>query len=333
MRPSPFPQVLEKEEMMIPLTVAATTAEDSLLDMVTDDPLHLEPVITRFFAPLRNLLVSWFGEGIVAILTVALGVIVTIAISKVLLIITTRFFRRTFSRSKKITPLMANFIIKVINTVGWVLVGIMCLQQMGINMVPVITGLGVTGVIAGFAFQESLGNLLAGVMIVINEPIRMGDWIQSGSFSGTVIGMDMMCITLFTADKKRITIANKQVWGAPIVNTSYTDIRRVDMSVIVPYGTDLVLLKNTISSILDGYDDILKEPAPAVEITSLDAANITLFARPWVLPENYGKVFQRFQVDIYQKMDELGINLARSYQSVRLVDGSGKTAEPQESDV
>ncbi|AEC03017.1 mechanosensitive ion channel family protein [Parasphaerochaeta coccoides] len=292
-----------------------------------DVSIGQEPVVTRFFAPLKDTLISWFGEGIVSTLGVVLGIIVTIIIGKFLLMLVTGFFRRTFSRSRKITPLMASFIIKVINTIGWAIAGIMCLQQLGINMVPVITGLGITGVIAGLAFQESLGNLLAGVMIVINEPIRIGDWIDTGSFSGTVLSMDMMCITLAAADNKHITIANKLVWSAPIVNYSFTDRRRVDMTVAVPYGTDLIMMKSVVASILGGYEEVLKEPAPVVEVLALDASTVKIIARPWVLPANYWRIFFRFQVDIYQKMEELGVDAPRSVLNVLLLDAAGNPVE------
>ena len=121
-----------------------------------------------------------------------------VLIGKVLIIWLTKVFKRSLSRSKKINDLMARFMLQLVNIVGWIFLIIIFLQHMGLNMGPVLAGLGISGVILGFAFQETIGNLLSGVMIVMNSPFRIGDYIDAGSYSGTVKDMDMICVILAT---------------------------------------------------------------------------------------------------------------------------------------
>ncbi len=274
----------------------------------------------NFLNQVKRALENLTNEGFAAFIwNLAIAVLIVI-VGKLLIMFITRIFKRMFARSKKINELMAKFLLKVISSIGWIIVALVLLEHMGINMAPVIAGLGVTGVILGFAFQESIGNLLSGVMIVINAPFRIGDYVDVGTLSGTVTNMDLMCVTLSTPDNKQITLANKLVWGNPIVNYSYTVNRRVDMIVSVAYGTDLKKVKQDIQELFDSYPEVLKDPAPTIEVSKLNDSSVDLIARPWTLPGDYWKVFWRFQGDIYDKLTADGICIPFPQLDVNLYD-------------
>ena len=76
----------------------------------------------------------------------------------------------------KISPLMAGFIDKVLSSVVWLLGILIVLQIWGINMAPVIAGLGITGVVLGFALQESISNIFSGLLLALNNPFGIGDY-------------------------------------------------------------------------------------------------------------------------------------------------------------
>lgn len=279
-----------------------------------------EDVGLDFLSQLKMSLTHLTSEGFVAFLWNVVIALLIVVIGKLLLVLITRAFKRMFSRSKKINELMAKFLLKVISSIGWIIIALVLLDHLGINMAPIIAGLGVTGVILGFAFQESIGNLLSGVMIVINSPFRIGDYVDVGSLSGTVTNMDLMCVTLATPDNKQITLANKLVWGNPIVNYSYTVNRRVDMIVSVAYGTDLQEVKREIKDLFDSYPEVLKDPAPTIEVSKLNDSSVDLIARPWTLPGDYWKIFWRFQNDIYEKLNANGISIPFPQLDVHLYD-------------
>lgn len=283
----------------------STDTEDVGLDFLSQLQVSLENLTSKGF-------VSFLWNLVIALLIVLIG--------KLLIVLITRMFKRMFARSKKINELMAKFLLKVISSIGWIIVALALLEHLGINMAPIIAGLGVTGVILGFAFQESIGNLLSGVMIVINAPFRIGDYVDVGTLSGTVTNMDLMCVTLATPDNKQITLANKLVWGNPIVNYSYTVNRRVDMIVSVAYGTDLRKVKQEIKELFDSYPEVLKEPNPTIEVSKLNDSSVDLIARPWTLPGDYWKIFWRFQADIYEKLNADGISIPFPQLDVHLYD-------------
>jgi small conductance mechanosensitive channel len=261
----------------------------------------------------------WFKTESLDLMFKLLGIILILIVGKVLIATQRKLLRSVLGRSKKINGLMAQFILKIVSVLGWIVVLLIVLDQLGVNLAPIIAGLGVTGFILGFAFQESIGNLLSGVMIVLNSPFRIGDYVDVGSFGGTVKDMDMMCITLATPDNKRIILANKLVWGQAIINYSYTESRRVEMGVSVAYGSDIEKAKAIIRDILSAYPEVLLDPSPSVEVNKLNSSSVDLVVRPWTKPEDYWTVYFRFQQEILEKFIGAGISIPFPQVDVRMV--------------
>jgi len=262
-----------------------------------------------FFQLLAENIEGWASKGWKAFIAAVLSGLLWVLVMRLL----TKWFiyvlRKVFAKSKGVNNLMANFICKMVDILAWIFIVVWFLNHMGINMGPVLTGLGVTGVVLGLAFQETLGNLLSGVMIVINAPFKIGDYIDSGSFSGTVTDMDMICVTLLTPDNRRITMSNKLVWGSPIVNYSTMDKRRVDMTVTVAYGSNISLVKTLLLQMLASYPEVLPNPAPTVEVSELADSSVNFIVRPWTKPDDVWPIRWRFQGEWYDTLSKAGINI------------------------
>jgi small conductance mechanosensitive channel len=277
-------------------------------------------VSDSFFGQLMHKIDGWTQLGPVSFLiTLGTGLLMVL-VGKLLIVWLSRILRRSLARAKKINDLMARFILQLVNIVGWIFLIVAFLQHMGLDMGPVLAGLGITGVILGFAFQETIGNLLSGVMIVINAPFRIGDYIEAGAFSGTVTDMDMICVILSTPDNKKITMSNKLVWSNPIVNYSNIERRRVELSVSVAYGTDLQVVRDVVWKMLNSYSEILPEPAPVVEVNKLNASSVDFVVRPWTKPADYWKVYWRFNGEILGKLTEAGVSVPFNQLDVHIID-------------
>ena len=151
------------------------------------------------------------------------------------------------------------------------------------------------------------------------KPFRVGDWVDIGDISGTVKSMDLMCVTLASGDNKKITMNNKSVWGNTIVNYSYIDKRRLDMTVSVRYTDDLEVAKSAIRDLLGSYPEILPDPAPLVEVGSYNDSSITIYVRPWVAPSDYWPVAWRFNSDILKALQSRGIDMPYNQLDVHIV--------------
>ena len=289
---------------MLLLEAAAAAADDvaELTEMVTDisSGFHLHPLLVSL---------------ILSAITVVIARIIAAIIRRTL-----------FSVSKKVpkfTLLMAGLVSKIISFIIWVITVVVILGFFGVDLTPVLAGLGITGVVLGFALQESIASLFSGIMIAINNPFRVGDWVDIGDVSGTVTSMDIMCVTLTSGDNKKITMNNKNVWGSTIVNYSYIDKRRLDMTVSVDYSTDTDKAKNIIRALIMSYPEILPDPAPVVEINNYGASSIDIIVRPYVLPSDYWNVYWRFNAEVLKTLRSNGMDMPFNQLVVHL-DGGDK---------
>ena len=287
---------------MLLLEAAAAAADDvaELTEMVTDisSGFHLHPLLVSL---------------ILSAITVVIARIIAAIIRRTL-----------FSVSKKVpkfTLLMAGLVSKIISFIIWVITVVVILGFFGVDLTPVLAGLGITGVVLGFALQESIASLFSGIMIAINNPFRVGDWVDIGDVSGTVTSMDIMCVTLTSGDNKKITMNNKNVWGSTIVNYSYIDKRRLDMTVSVDYSTDTDKAKNIIRALIMSYPEILPDPVPVVEVNNYGASSIDIIVRPYVLPSDYWKVYWRFNAEVLKTLRANGMDMPFNQLVVHLDSG------------
>lgn len=216
---------------------------------------------------------------------------------------------KAVEKGGKTNTLFGNFIRNVTGKICWAILIVVVLGKLGVDVGPIVAGLGVTGFILGFAFQESLGNLASGLMIAINEPFKIGDYVIVAGLEGTVIKMDMMAATLATADNKKVVIPNKSAWGAPITNFSALGRRRVDIQIGIDYGCDAVKAIKVALEALPLVPNVLADPTPSVSVASLDDSQVTLNIRPWTDGANYWAVYNDAQVAIKSAFEKNGINI------------------------
>lgn len=220
-----------------------------------------------------------------------------------------RAVKKVFDHTKNMSDLLGEYIIRVLSVLGWIILISTFLAHIGIDMGPLLAGVGITGIVLGLALQDSISNFFSGLMIIVNEPFRKGDYIEVNSLSGTVKSMDLICIQLVTFDGKLITISNKVVWDNPVTNFSFTDKRRISFEIGVPYDTDLKVAKQVFLDLVSSYDEVLTCPKPTIEINEFADSSINFVIRPWVKPDDYWKVYWRFNSEILDKLAKKGISL------------------------
>lgn len=212
----------------------------------------------------------------------------------------------------------ANFIVSVLVKTSWAVLAVVVLSKLGVNVGPIIAGLSVTGFVVGFAFQESLGSLASGLMIALNQPFKVGDYVVVAGHEGAITKLDMMAVTLATADNRKITIPNKSAWGSPIVNFSALELRRVDLVVGIDYGSDITLAKRTALEAISSVPGVLKDPAPLAEVKSLDDSAVTLTVRGWSKNADYWAVFFAGNQAVKESLDKAGVKIPFPQMDVTL---------------
>ncbi len=252
---------------------------------------------------------QWVMMNGLELLTSLVVFIIVIIVGKIAITIICSITRKALNKSDRVSDLLEGFTINIVNKVLWLVLIMVALPVVGIDVTPLIAGLSVMGFIIGFAFQESLGNLSAGIMILLNNPYETGDYIEAAGNSGTVKDMNIMALTLLTPDNKKIIIPNKAVWGSSIINYSAMETRRVDMVVGVSYTADIDQTKDVISGIIGSHPLILKEPEPLVEVIELADSSVNIVIRVWCKTGDYWKIYFELTRTIKENFDKEGIEI------------------------
>lgn len=280
----------------------------------------MDPEIIETVGDNVSVFMSYSVEQLIHIGIIVALSLLTFVIAKIVIKIISKMLRKAVKvKNGKLTPLMAGFILKVVQVVIWVFAALIILQIWGINLTPVIAGLGVTGVVLGFALQESISNIFSGLLLALNNPFGIGDYVLLGSIEGTVTGMDAISVTLLSGDNKKITISNKIVLADAIINYSASDIRRVDMAVSVAYGSDLEKAKDIITNLVKSYPEVLSDKPVIVEVGALSASSIDFIIRPWSKNSDYWTVKWRFQKEICPALNAAGIEVPYNKLDVNIL--------------
>ena len=240
---------------------AAQTASEKLADTVGRQAAEGHAFFQQVLSWLTDNGLDFLANVLSALLILIVGGLVVKCIVAAV--------RKALTKSKRVDDLLRTFICSVVSKTGWAILLIIALGRLGVDVGPLVASLGVTGVVLGFAFKESLGSLASGLMIALNHPFRVGDYVIVGGVEGAVTELNMMATVLATADNKKVTVPNGTVWGSAITNFSALGKRRVDTVVGVAYGTDLTKAVAVARAALEKVPGVLADPAPTVAVAAL----------------------------------------------------------------
>ena len=235
--------------------------------------------------------------------------VVILIVGKIVISITCRVAQRLLHDASRVSTILEKFAVDMLGKILWVLVLLVGISSFGVNVVPIITGLGVGGFILGFAFQETLGNLAAGLMLLLNAPFKVGDFIEAAGTAGVVQEMNLMATTLTTPDNKKILIPNNNIWGGNIVNYSAMETRRVDMTVGISYAADIGQAIDVIRNVINNTELAHQDPTPVVEVIAMANSSVNLVVRTWCNTPDYWAVFFSLQRNIKENLDANSIEI------------------------
>lgn len=210
---------------------------------------------------------------------------------------------------RNIDPLITSFVGTVIHVLMFLFVVIAALSNLGIQTASLIAVLGAAGLAVGFALQGSLSNLAAGVIIITLRPFKVGDFIEAGSDSGIVEGIQLFYTKMRSPDNKEVTVPNSKMTSNSIINYSARPERRCDMVFGVSYDADLEKTRNIIKDLLDKDERVLPDPAPMIVLGELADSSVNFWVRPWVNTPDFWQFKWDFTEAVKKRFDEAGIGI------------------------
>jgi small conductance mechanosensitive channel len=194
---------------------------------------------------------------------------------------------------------------------------IMALQNLGVQLLPLIAGLGVAGAGVALAMQGVLGNLAAGLTIIFTRPFHVGEYISIVGEEGTVEEIKLFNTVLSHPDRSRIVIPNRKIVGEILHN--FGTLRQLDVVVGVAYDTDLRLALETIRELLAAHPNILQEPEPMIRVLTLADSGVTIAIRPWTLVEHFNSASGEITQAVLEAFRARGIRIPLPQREVRLL--------------
>lgn len=296
-----------------------TTHEETLGDAVHDLVDHPEQTMSKiqmFFQQLWNGIVNSLPTLIFAVVILVLGLI----ISKVVL----KLISKGLDRSK-LDLTVNNFVKQCCKIVLYVVLVTIVLSALGIPATSIVTVIGTAGVAIGLALKDSLSNVAGGILLMINKPFKIGDYIAVSGVSGTVRSITILYTRLDSDSNQAIFIPNGQVSGATVTNFNGNDTRRVDMKFSISYEDDYETARKVILSVLSSNERILTSPAPVVRMLEHGASAIVIAVRPWCKCADYWEVYFSVTEQIREAFIKSGISIPFDQLdvTVRTAGGSG----------
>jgi len=197
------------------------------------------------------------------------------------------------------------------------LFAIMALQNLGIELLPLIAGLGVAGAGVALAMQGVLGNVAAGLTIIFTRPFHVGDYISIVKEEGVVLDISLFSTILGHADRSTVVIPNRKIVGEILHN--YGQVRQPLIVVGVPYGADVDLALALIADVLRANTRVLQDPAPVLGVARLAESDIKINVAPWVKVPDHDAVIAELNKAILGAFRASGIGTAYPQREVRML--------------
>jgi len=195
------------------------------------------------------------------------------------------------------------------------------LGSFGIETTSIIAVIGAAGLAIGLALQGTLSNVAAGVMLLFIRPFKIGDWIETGSVSGTVNEIGLFSTIINTFDNIYISVPNSSIWGSIIVNHSRYNTRRMDLDIGIAYESDINLAETALMKLAQD-ERVLTDPAPQFLVVDYAASAITVRLRLYAHVDTYWPLYWEMMRKIKTALDDAKISIPYPQREVRLITGS-----------
>ncbi len=196
--------------------------------------------------------------------------------------------RKRAQASDKIDDTLGSFFASIVKYIALTIVFITVLQVFGVQATSLVAVLGAATLAIGLALQGTLGNVAAGVMVIMFRPYKLGDFVDVAGASGTVTDVNLFTTVLNKVDGVHVIIPNGGAWGGTIVNYSLNPKRRVDLTFGIGYDDDIEKATQVILDVVQKDGRFISDPAePWVRVVELNESSVDLQLRAWTMASDF----------------------------------------------
>jgi small conductance mechanosensitive channel len=232
--------------------------------------------------------------------------------------ILSKITKKAVSVSEKTSGLLQQFFVSTVRKTTMMIGIVIALSMLGVNIGPLVAGIGAAGFIIGFALQGTLGNFAAGLMILMYRPYDVGHIIETSGQKGIVDSMNLVSTTIKTFDNQIIIVPNGTIWGDVITNVTGSDTRRVDMMFGISYTDDINKTQKILEDIVKAHKFVLDSPNPIIRLHELGDSSVNFVCRPWAKTDHYWDVYWDVTRSVKERFDKEGISIPFPQRDVHI---------------
>ncbi len=220
------------------------------------------------------------------------------------------FVKKLSMRSPAVDETLGNFLGSIVRYAATAMVFVTAITQLGVETASLVAMLGAATLAIGLALQGTLGNVAAGVMLMLFRPYKLGDYVSVAGQEGVVRDMNIFTTNLATVDNKEIIIANGEAWGSTISNFTSLGKRRVDVDYGIHYDDDIDKAIKIINDTAAKHPHVISDPeAPWAKVVTLNESSVDIQSRVWCKSEHYWDVMFDLKKSIKEAFDKNGITI------------------------
>ena len=256
--------------------------------------------------PVRDIL-GFLAENAMSIGLKVLAAIIIYAVGAWLIQRIKRLLKKILVK-RNVEASLSSFTLSFVSITLTILLLLITVQTLGVDTSSIVALIAGSGLAIGMALSGTLQNFAGGIMILFFKPFKVGDYIETQGYSGTVHSIQITTTVIKTTDNKTVVLPNGGLSGSIINNYSTSEKRRCDWDISIEYGSDIDLAKSVLMEIVNRNGKVLQEPEkPFVALKSLADSAIIVTCRVWVKREDYWDVFYTVNEEIYKELPKRGI--------------------------
>ena len=259
-----------------------------------------------------------------------LGAIVLWVVGRMVISFVARLVRRVVAR-QGLDPTLARWVSSTVVVVLNIMLILAILSLFGVETTTFAALIAAAGVAIGVAWSGLLSNFAAGVFLITLRPFRVGDFVTVGGVTGTVVEVGLFVTTLDTPDNVRTIVGNSKVFADAIQNYSANSYRRVDLVAQLPHGVEPTQAIGLLRDRLVKIPNVMKSPAPDVEILQFTPMGPVLAVRPYCNNTNYWQVYFETNRVIRDAFGNAGFPVPEQHLHIRTTAGVGDNASDRRS--
>jgi len=223
-------------------------------------------------------------------------------------------------RKLELEPPVRELLLKISKLLVMALFVIMALQNLGVQLLPLIAGIGVAGAGIALAMQGILGNMVAGLTIIFTKPFKVGEYISIAGVEGEVTAINLFSTILAHPDMSKVVVPNRKIVGEILHNNG--KIRQIDIVVGVAYDTDLNKALSAIDEILKNNPKVLRDPSPVIGVSVLADSSINIAVKPWTSVADFGLVAGEINKALVESFRVKNINIPFPQREIKILGGA-----------